>query len=84
LYARLLEVRRRLPHAGVDAIELDEDARWLRLRRGEFEMICNFASRSQPVPCAGASVVLATHDEPAPAVRDAAVELEPMSGALVA
>ncbi|HUA48340.1 MAG TPA: malto-oligosyltrehalose trehalohydrolase [Solirubrobacteraceae bacterium] len=82
LYGRLLEARRRLPPGDADAIEFDEDAKWLRVRRGRFEVICNFARQRLRVSCAGGIVELATHGEPA--VVDGSVELEPMSGALVA
>ena len=82
LYGRLLEVRRRLPPTDADAIEFDEDERWLRTRRGAFEVVCNFSSERRRVPCAGARVELATHGRPA--LSDGAVELEPMSGALIA
>ena len=82
LYARLLTVRRGLPPGDADAIEFDEDARWLRVRQGQFEVICNFASERRRVECRGTRVELATHGEPA--VLDGRIELEPMSGALVA
>jgi maltooligosyltrehalose trehalohydrolase len=81
LYGRLLEARRRLPPGDADVIEFDDSERWLRVRRGRFEVICNFASTRRRVPCAGLAVELATHGEPS--IRDGAVELEPMSGALV-
>jgi maltooligosyltrehalose trehalohydrolase len=82
LYSRLLEVRRRLPPAEPDAIDFDEEARWLRVRRGRFELIANFSSARRSIGCRGTSVELATHREPV--VSDGAVELEPMSGALIA
>ncbi len=82
LYGRLLDVRRRLPPGDVDAIEFDEDARWLLVRRGAFELIANFASERRRVPCHGAEVALATHGEPS--VIDGTVKLEPISGALIA
>ena len=82
LYAQLLEVRRRLLPGDADSIEFDEDERWLRVRRGRFEVICNFAPERRRVACAGASVELATHGTPA--LAGGWVELEPMSGALVA
>jgi hypothetical protein len=75
-------VRRRLPPGDVDAIDVDEDARWLRVRRGAFELAMNFANEVRRVPCAADSVVLSTHSEP-PQVRDGYVELGPMSGALI-
>jgi maltooligosyltrehalose trehalohydrolase len=82
LYARLLDVRRRLPPAEPDAIEFDEEQRWLLVRRGRFELVANFAHERRRVPCGGTSVELTTHG--APAIADGAVELEPMSGVLVA
>jgi maltooligosyltrehalose trehalohydrolase len=82
LYARLIEVRRRLPPGDADEIEFDEDARWLRVRRGAFDLIANFGSGPRRVPCRGTTVALATHGEPP--VTDGTVELEPLSGALIA
>jgi maltooligosyltrehalose trehalohydrolase len=82
LYARLLAARRRLPPGDPDAIEFDEQERWVRMRRGRYEVLCNFASERRRISCAGERVELATHGDPA--VIDGAVELEPMSGALVA
>jgi maltooligosyltrehalose trehalohydrolase len=82
LYARLLAVRRRLPPTEPDAIDFDEDGRWLRVRRGAFEVICNFSSARRRIGCAGTVVELATDGEPA--VVGGHIELEPMSGALVA
>ncbi len=81
LYARLLSARRRLPSGDPDRIEFDEQARWLRVRRGGFELVCNFASEPRPVPCHGSEVVLATHGEPH--LRDGHVELAPLSGARI-
>jgi maltooligosyltrehalose trehalohydrolase len=81
LYARLLSARRRLPPGDADAIEFDEDARWLRVRRGEFEIVCNFAAEPCRVPCEGTSVELSTHWPPRPS--GGAAELPPLSGALV-
>src|SRR6202012_4695751 len=42
LYAELLQARRRLPAEQVDEIAFDERERWLRVRRGAFELVCNF------------------------------------------
>jgi maltooligosyltrehalose trehalohydrolase len=81
LYAELLAARRRLPPGDADAIEFDERARWLRVRRGGFELACNFGAKLQLVPCEGRQVVLATHGE-AP-LHDGYVGLVPLSGALI-
>jgi len=80
LYEQLLSARTRLPRGDADAIEFDEAARWLRIRRGPFELVCNFAAQPRAVPCAGAGVELATHGEPR--ISDGRIELEPLSGAL--
>jgi maltooligosyltrehalose trehalohydrolase len=82
LYERLLAVRRRLPPGDPEAIEFDEDARWLRVRHGAFEVICNFSPERRRLACAGTSVELATHGRPS--IVQGHVELEPMSGALIA
>ena len=82
LYADLLQTRRRLPPTEADAIDFDEEERWLRVRRGRFELIANFSSELRRVECTGSAVELATHGEPR--IADGTVELEPMSGALVA
>jgi maltooligosyltrehalose trehalohydrolase len=83
LYAELLATRPRLAPGDVDAIEFDEASRWLRVRRGAFELVMNFASEPRRVPCSGESVVLATIAGE-PAVEHGYVELAPMSGALIA
>ena len=82
LYAALIDVRGRLPPGDAEAIDFDEDARWLRACRGAFELVANFGSARRRVPCRGATVALATHGEPV--IADGAVELEPMSGAVIA
>jgi maltooligosyltrehalose trehalohydrolase len=82
LYAQLLSARRRLPPGDADAIEFDEQSRWLRLRRGGFEILCNFAEEPRRVPCAGTSVELFTHQPPRPS--DGHAELPPLSGAVIA
>jgi maltooligosyltrehalose trehalohydrolase len=60
LYVSLLSWRRRLP-PGVDSIEFSENAGWLRVRRGPFELACNFAAGARTVPVEGREVALATH-----------------------
>ncbi|MDQ6816549.1 MAG: malto-oligosyltrehalose trehalohydrolase [Actinomycetota bacterium] len=81
LYAKLLRVRRKLPKGDADKIEFDETDRWLRVRRGWFEIVCNFASEVRSVPCQGSSVVLCTHGTPQ--VTDGRIELGPLAGALI-
>ena len=81
LYKELLELRRELPHGDTDEIAFDEQERWLRVRRGEVELVCNFSGQTRLVPCDGSSVVLCTCGMPA--VSGGAVELEGRSGALI-
>ena len=81
LYAALLEARRKLPPGDAEEIAFDEDSRWLRVRRGRFQLVCNFAEHPSRVPCSDGEVELATHGEPH--IRDGHVELEPFAGALI-
>ena len=62
LYRELLAVRRELPAGDVDELEWDEEARWLRVRRGPFELVCNFSHHeSLQLPCgAGSRIRIAT------------------------
>jgi len=80
LYAALLRERRGLPPGEPDAVDYDEDARWLRVRRGDAEITCNFGDRPVRVPCSGSRVVVGTHPG---RVENGAIELEPLAGALV-
>ena len=50
LYARLLRARRLLPRGPVDDVRFDEDARWLRVRRGDVQLVMNFADASRRSP----------------------------------
>ena len=64
LYRELIAVRGEIPPGDAEEITFDEEARWLRVRRGEFELVCNFSQASLRVPCARATVRLATHAKP--------------------
>jgi maltooligosyltrehalose trehalohydrolase len=81
LYAELIAVRRRLPPGEAEAIEFDEHARWLRMRRGPYELFCNFALGSSELRCGASVLELATHTEAH--LRDGSLKLPPMSGALI-
>jgi maltooligosyltrehalose trehalohydrolase len=81
LYAQLLATRRRLPPGDADEIEFDESSRWLRVRRGGFEILCNFAARPQGIPCQGTTAELFTHEQPQ--LSQGLAELPAMSGALI-
>jgi maltooligosyltrehalose trehalohydrolase len=80
LYVALLRARRELP-PGVDSIELSEDDGWLRVRRGRFELACNFAARPRTVPVEGRTVALATHELQ---LGTGSVRLPSRAGALIA
>ncbi len=82
LYVNLLRARRRLPRGPVDDVRSDEIARWLRVQRGEYALVMNFAEVEQPVAAGAQHVVLATHAAVA-LQGDGAVVLPPLSGALV-
>ncbi len=80
LYAQLLAVRPELPTGDAGPIAFDEGQRWLRVRRGSFELVCNFASEPVRLRCENQQIRLATAAEtalePAPHV-EAATDLEP-------
>jgi maltooligosyltrehalose trehalohydrolase len=79
LYRDLLRLRRELPRVEAEA-SYDEGRRWLRVRRGPFELAMNFAARRRGVPVTGSEVLLATHEA---TVGDGEVVLPPRSGAVV-
>jgi maltooligosyltrehalose trehalohydrolase len=59
LYRELIALRRELgAGAAVDGVEFDEDQRWLRVRRGRFELVCNFAREPRELLREGERVVL--------------------------
>ena len=81
LYRCLLEVRHELPSAEADEISFDEDACWLRVRRGAFELVANFGSQDLELSCPDQRVRLSTssathHDQSTLCVA-------PLSGALL-
>jgi maltooligosyltrehalose trehalohydrolase len=61
LYRDLLGLRAELPRDDCET-DFDEAERWLRVRRGPFELAMNFAGRRREVPVAGREVVVATHE----------------------
>jgi maltooligosyltrehalose trehalohydrolase len=81
LYRELIEARRRLGRSEAEAIEFDEWALWLRLRRGPFELVCNFGSGPLELPCAGGAIALATGGDTH--LAGGYLKLPAMSGALI-
>jgi maltooligosyltrehalose trehalohydrolase len=82
LYRRLIAFRDALGAGDAKAIAFDEHARWLRFRRGAFELVSNFAPSAARVPCDGSAVELATCDQ-AVSIADGHVELPAFSGAVI-
>jgi len=80
LYAELLRARRELPRGDAGEIAFDEHARWLRVRRGEWQLVCSFAAQPALVPCVASELRLATGDAQ---LADGGVRLGALSGALV-
>jgi maltooligosyltrehalose trehalohydrolase len=81
LYRDLLVVRRRLPPGNADTIAFDEQCRWLKVRRGRFEIVCNFGPHSLRVSCDGDRVEIGTASQLH--VSDGEIELPALSGALI-
>ena len=79
LVRELLAARRELPAGEAQVEAFDEAAKWLRVRRGPFELLMNFG-RAQVVPTRGRRVVLTTGTAN---VQDGGVRLGAMTGALV-
>jgi maltooligosyltrehalose trehalohydrolase len=81
LYAHLLHARHELPPGDADAIDHDEHAGWVRVRRGPFVLVASFSRRPTHVP-------LEPTAEPAVAAGHVTLEpgyviLGPLSGALL-
>ncbi len=81
LYRRLLAVRRELPAGEVSAVTFDEAGRWLRARRGAYELCCNFGLQELELPAMGARVRLTTSR--AAILAEGRLRLPALSGALL-
>jgi maltooligosyltrehalose trehalohydrolase len=81
LHAALLRARSDLPPGDADAIDHDERAGWLRVRRGPYVLLANFSRRDSHVPLDGSAelMVAAGHVTFEPGY----VLLAGLSGALV-
>src|SRR3954470_22067314 len=79
LVRELLAARRELGAAEAQVEEYDERAKWLRVRRGPFELLMNFG-RAQAIPTRSREVVVTTGTAN---VQDDGVRLGAMTGALV-
>jgi maltooligosyltrehalose trehalohydrolase len=99
LYRELLAVRRELPYGDVDETAFSEEDRWLRVRRGAFELVCNFsATETLQLPCRASRIRVATSAEVrldseaarksgtyghSDAQAQSRLKLPPLSGALI-
>ena len=81
LYAALLDARQTLAGCDVDTIDLNEESRWLRLSRGGFEMVCNFAPEPARFRCEAEHVLIATNAQMR--LSGGRLELPGLSGALI-
>jgi maltooligosyltrehalose trehalohydrolase len=80
LYRELLAARREIGPGDADAIDFDEDAGWLRVTKGDFQLVCNFSDRETRVPVVRTGIRIAAD---AARVEGDSVVLEPLSGALL-
>ncbi len=81
LYRQLLRLRREM--TGEAEVSYDEDERWIRVRRGDHEIVANFADRERDVPCSAREVVLGTHGDATVNVDGETVTLPALAGAVL-
>jgi maltooligosyltrehalose trehalohydrolase len=81
LYRELIQARKRLPRGTPREIEFDERSLWLIVRRGSYELVCNFGTGPVSVPCHGSTVELHAGGEPH--LSGGSLKLPAMSGALI-
>jgi maltooligosyltrehalose trehalohydrolase len=81
LYRELIVARRRLPPGNPREIEYDERSRWLIVRRGPFELVCNFGSGPVSIPCHGETIELTTGGDAQ--VSGGSLKLPAMAGAVI-
>lgn len=68
LYGELLRIRREEPDLADSnltrvKVDFDEDARWLVVHRGAFDVLANLADHAQPIPAAPGEIVLSTEPD---------------------
>ncbi len=81
LYRELIAVRRTLPRGSPAETEYDELARWLIVRRADYELVCNFGTGPVTIPCRGRRLELTAGGEAS--LRPGSIKLPAMSGALI-
>jgi maltooligosyltrehalose trehalohydrolase len=69
----------------LDAVSFDEQARWIRINRGESVVVCNFApaSRSIPIGNAGTRLRVSLASKSGARLEGAALELPAVSAAIL-
>jgi maltooligosyltrehalose trehalohydrolase len=82
LYEQLIRARHAIGPGNADEIRFDEIDRWLLVRRGQFEILCNFdRERAVELAVSGTTIELAT--DPEVRISGESTRLPPMSGALI-
>jgi maltooligosyltrehalose trehalohydrolase len=81
LYRELLAARSELPEGPVDEIAFDEEERWLRVRRGSFELVGNFGAREARLQTQDVALRLVT--SPRTQLNGSTLHLAPLSGVLL-
>ncbi len=81
LYRELIAARKKLPRGTPREIEYDERFLWLVVRRGPFELACNFGSGPVSIPCQGETIELSAGGDAH--LSGGSLKLPPMAGALV-
>ena len=79
--AEFVEDERPARLGAVDEVVWDEDQRWLRVRRGAFEIVCNFGEQELALACDESTVRLTTAE--GARLENATLHLAPLSGALL-
>ena len=81
LYRELIQARKRLPRGTPREIEYDEQFRWLVVRRGPYELACNFGTGPVTIPCHGQTIELSAGGDAH--LSGGSLKLPAMAGALV-
>jgi maltooligosyltrehalose trehalohydrolase len=82
LYEQLIRARRTLPPGDADEIRSGVVDRWLLVRRGPFEIVCNFdREQTLEILVAGSAIELATDTKAH--ISGGSARLPPMSGVLI-
>jgi maltooligosyltrehalose trehalohydrolase len=81
LYRELIAARKKLPRGTPREIEYDERFLWLVVRRGPFELACNFGSGPVSIPTQGETIELSAGGDAH--LSGGSLKLPGMAGALI-